>query len=344
MKFPTLETLEQRNLAQVQASFPELEPQGKGILELMAKMHAQAMHMAYGMIDYHVKQLFPQTATGEFLDNLLTWRPLARLAAKPANGTATISGRASSVVPKGSVISADNGQRYKTTAKIRMSGANQIIRIAALKSGKAANATGEKGKFEAQINGVSPDVLVSATGGTDAETDDEYRSRALAIIQKRSSSYGKKGDYAAWAIAADREIVKAWEVPNIENGGALGIVVAGSDLATVSDGALQNAKTAIEQNKLAGVDTTMIRAKVKTLDFRLKIVPDSAALRVATKNALETQIVQNQKPAAQIALSNLKAALESGVTGLSSLAILSPVADIKSTQREILKLGAVSWS
>ena len=45
--------------------------------------------------------------------------------------------------------------------------------------------TGETGRFEAQINGVSPDVLVSATGGTDAETDDEYRSWALAIIQKR---------------------------------------------------------------------------------------------------------------------------------------------------------------
>ena len=206
-----------------------------------------------------------------------------------------------------------------------MSGANQIIRIAALKSGKAANATGQKGKFEEQINGVSPDVLVSATGGTDAETDDEYRSRALAIIQKRSSSYGKRGDYAAWAISADREIVKAWEVPNIENGGALGILIAGSDLATVSSGALQNAKTQVEQNKLAGVDTTIIRAKVKTLDFRLKIVPDSAALRVATKNALETQIVQNQKPAAQIALINLKNALEGGVSGLSSLAILSPV-------------------
>ena len=124
----------------------------------------------------------------------------------------------------------------------------------------------------------------------------------------------------------------------------MGIVVAGSDLATVSDGALQNAKTAIEQNKLAGVDTAVMRAKVKTLDFRLKIVPDSAALRVATKNALETQIVQNQKPAAQIALNNLKTTLESGVSGLSSLAILSPVSDIASTQREILKLGAVSWN
>ena len=71
-------------------------------------------------------------------------------------------------------------------------------------------------------------------------------------------------------------------------------------------GALQNAKTAINQNKLVGVDTTVIRAQVKTLPFRLKIVPDSAALRVATKNALETQIIKNQKPGAQIALTTLK--------------------------------------
>ena len=81
MKFPSLETLTQRNLAQIQTQFPDLEAEGKGILEVLARMHASAMHLAYGMIDYQTQQLFPQTATGEFLDNLLTWRPLARRAA-----------------------------------------------------------------------------------------------------------------------------------------------------------------------------------------------------------------------------------------------------------------------
>ena len=60
---------------------------------------------------------------------------------------------------------------------------------------------------------------------------------------KRSSSYGKKGDYAAWTKGADREIQKVWKVPNLENSGALGIVIVGKDLASVSDGALPNAET-----------------------------------------------------------------------------------------------------
>ncbi|MEM9423633.1 MAG: hypothetical protein AAF975_02445 [Spirochaetota bacterium] len=77
MKYPSLETLTERNLAQIQAALPNVEPQGKGILEVMARMHAGAMHSAYGMIDYHTQQLFPQSASGErplrgaFLDNLL---------------------------------------------------------------------------------------------------------------------------------------------------------------------------------------------------------------------------------------------------------------------------------
>ncbi len=45
MNFPTLETLEQRNLAQIKTQFPDLESEGKGILEVMARMHASAMHL-----------------------------------------------------------------------------------------------------------------------------------------------------------------------------------------------------------------------------------------------------------------------------------------------------------
>ena len=214
MKFPSLETLTQRNLAQIQTQFPDLEAEGKGILEVLARMHASAMHLAYGMIDYQTQQLFPQTATGEFLDNLLTWRPLARLAAKAADGTATVSGTLGSVIAKNSVILGNNGQRYQTVIDGTLSAANQVIKVRALKPGAAGNAANQKGKWESVIPGMSQSVLLNAVGGTNSESDEDYRSRALQSIQTRGSLYGKKGDYAAWARSASNEIQLAWEVPN----------------------------------------------------------------------------------------------------------------------------------
>ncbi len=76
-----------RDLGTAQSS-----PDSIHFLEVMALLHANAMHPAYGMINYHVQQLFPQTAEGQFLDNLLTWRPLSRLVPKRSVGRATARG------------------------------------------------------------------------------------------------------------------------------------------------------------------------------------------------------------------------------------------------------------
>ena len=120
-------------------------------------------------------------------------------------------------------------------------------------------------------------------------------------------------------------------------------MVAGTKLASVSAGALQNAKTQIEKNRLAGVETTVVPAVPKALDFGLAIAPDTPDLRAAVKNSLETYITERQYPAAQIALLKLDKYLETKVKGLKSAAIQAPTKDIVSTQREILRLGQVKW-
>ncbi|WGK69442.1 baseplate J/gp47 family protein [Candidatus Haliotispira prima] len=346
MDFPTLETLEQRNLARIHAKFPEVEPgnpTGKGILEVMARMHANAMHLAYGMIDWHTRQLFPQTAEGRYLDNLLDWRPLPRLVTKRAKGTASVSGRVGSLIPKDSVIAANNGQRYRTLSEVKLVGANRIVTVQAVDGGTAANTEGEKGLWETAIAGMTKNVLVSATGGTDSETDAEYRARALETIQRRGTLYGKRGDYAVWAVDSGPEVVRAWEVPNFENKAVLGVLVTGRELADVSDGALENVRTALERNKLVGVLVEVLRAEVSTVDFRLSITPDTPDLRQAVKNAIQTYVRDRQKPQANIALSKLKEQLEKSVQGLNRVAILAPGSDIRTSQRKVPNFGAVQW-
>ncbi|MEM9423634.1 MAG: baseplate J/gp47 family protein [Spirochaetota bacterium] len=266
------------------------------------------------------------------------------MAPKQAEGTATVSGTVGSTVPKGSVIAADNGQRYQTLSAVILSAANQVLKIQAVKAGKTGNCTGEKGKWESPLAGVAGKVLVNATLGRDSESDEAFRSRALQTVQKRGMLYGKQGDYAAWARESGAEIVRSWESPNFENTGDLAVLVAGTGLSRVSDGALANARTAIQKNMLAGVAFRVLPALPKVLDFRLDITPDTPDMQAAVRASLNTYITERQKPAAKIALLKLRKYLETNVAGLTSAAIQSPTADIASSQQEIFKLGAVLWT
>ncbi len=93
------------------------------------------------------------------------------MVAKKAKGTATVAGSLGSVIPKDSVISADNGQRYSILQETTLSAPNQIIQVQAKEPGAAGNATNEKAKWESSISGMSTKVLVSATGGSNSESD-----------------------------------------------------------------------------------------------------------------------------------------------------------------------------
>lgn len=116
------------------------------------------------------------------------------------------------------------------------------------------------------------------------------RSRALETIQKRGQLYRKRGDYAAWAVESSGEIGQAWEVPNFGNQLALGVLVTGRNLEALSDGALQNVRTALEEKKLMGVLVEVLRAEVERLNFEFSMTPDTPELRLAAENALRTYI------------------------------------------------------
>lgn len=343
MDFPSLETLEQRNIRQIALKFPHLEPQGKGILEAMARMHAGAMHLVYGMIDYHVQQLFPQSAEAAFLDNLLTWRAIPRLHAQKAVGNATVNGRIGSRIREGSTILGSNGVRYAILEETELLAEHQVLRIRALEPGAKANCEGLPGQWESPQLGVGQKLLLSAASGSDLEGDDAYRLRALDLIQNRGSLYGKKGDYAAWAQEASSEVAYAFEVTNFRSSTTLGLVIAAADLTPLSADAIDNVRTLIEERKLTGVMVDVLEAEPKVLNWRLKITPDTPDLRIAVVSALETYIKERMQPQGQIALSKVKERLEGSVEGLMSLAIHAPSSDISTSEVQLPVLGATVW-
>ena len=59
-----------------------------------------------------LRELFPQTSEGEFLDRWGDYEGLPRLAASPATGTISIGGTAGTLVPAATVFNSGNGLSY----------------------------------------------------------------------------------------------------------------------------------------------------------------------------------------------------------------------------------------
>jgi uncharacterized phage protein gp47/JayE len=187
-------------------------------------------HQLLGDLDFLSKQLFPDTAEGQYLREHWSSK-VAPLYAIAASGEMTIAGNANKPVPSGVVFAAEGtGEHYYLDKSYRLDANGQaVITVRAENPGARGNlAPGEKLSIISAIPaGVDSDAVVSGngiTGGVDAETDEEYLARVLAAL-RNPSRYGKKGDFALWARDASAEVSAAWEFTNFGVFGAVLIQV-----------------------------------------------------------------------------------------------------------------------
>jgi len=87
-----------------------------------------------------LKQLFPQTATGEYLELWASWFGITRKDPVKAEGYAVFTGTASTTIPNATAIQKADGTQYETQASATISA--QTIGITTLtRSGSIATAT-----------------------------------------------------------------------------------------------------------------------------------------------------------------------------------------------------------
>jgi uncharacterized phage protein gp47/JayE len=168
-----------------------------------------------GDLDFLSKQIFPDTAEGEYLREHWSGKT-APLYAVTATGEATATGKAGKTIPSGVVFAAASGERYYLEKSFRLDAEGRaVVTLKAGNPGAGGNlAAGEKLSVVSAIPaGVDSEAVVSGagiSGGVDAETDEEYLVRVLAAL-RNPSRYGKKGDFASWARDASAEVTAAWE-------------------------------------------------------------------------------------------------------------------------------------
>ncbi|MEE9159941.1 MAG: baseplate J/gp47 family protein [Gammaproteobacteria bacterium] len=98
--YPTLQQITDRNRADVRAALPEVDPTIRTtfIGAFVDSASAREFEL-YQVIMQLQAQVFPQTATGEFLERWADYDGLARLSAVGADGDITVSGTVTTSVP-----------------------------------------------------------------------------------------------------------------------------------------------------------------------------------------------------------------------------------------------------
>ena len=160
------------------------------LIRVMAEVEAGMYHQLLGDLSFLSDQIFPDTATGDYLR--MHWSDrVPPLYAVCTVGTAQVKGAAGTAVPA--------GKKLKLSSAIPTGLSSEAITV---------------------DSGIH--------GGVDAESDEDYLSRVL-IAFRNTARYGKIDDFAAWAVDSSADVSKAFEFKNFGVFGALLIQVISGD-------------------------------------------------------------------------------------------------------------------
>ena len=181
------------------------------VLRVLAWCMAGLAYSVYGYADWIARMGVPFTAEDEFL---YAWSALVGVypkAATSATGTAVFSGTKGRLLPNGTSLTRQDGTSYQTTADGTV-GANGSVTVP-IEAGDIGEMTNDPGgtpiSIATPIVGInSAGVTGILTGGADAETQDQLRTRML-IRYRSPPQGGDSEDYVEWALQVPG-VTRAW--------------------------------------------------------------------------------------------------------------------------------------
>lgn len=307
---PTLSQIRQRNRDYIESRLGSpLIPNSD--VRILADANGGNAHLNLQYLDWLSLQLLPDTAETLFLDKWATLYlvnadgSLGRKAATYASGSATATGTAATVVPRGTQLSGyAAGALYETIDQIIIGDSATPLNIRCLDAGAIGNADpGTYLSVATAVAGLDAQATVTAlTGGTDQETDDELRVRVLARIRQPPMG-GDANDYVNWALSV-AGVTRAWCSPNEVGTGTVTVRIMCDDLRASTGGLpapqdLAAVRAYIDTVRPVTVKQFWVVAPIpQPIDFEIKgLVLDNVATRAAIRSSVQAMLRQRAAPA-----------------------------------------------
>jgi uncharacterized phage protein gp47/JayE len=319
----------------------------RSVLAVIARVVAGAVHGVYGFIGYLARQFFPDQSEADWLVRHASLFGITRKAARKATGPVTFTGSDGATIPAGTVLLRDDGAEYTTDAAGTIQGGSVDIDVTAASAGIAGNtSTGVTLTLDSPLSSVDSEATTTGdglTGGTDAETDDNLRSRLLQRMRETPQG-GSDQDYVRWAREV-AGVTRAWVFPNNTGLGTVGVTFVrdedNSIIPSTSD--VDDVQAHIDDRRPVTADVTVFAPTSVALDFEIRVTPDTTDVRDAIEAELRDLIMRDAAPRATIYISRIREAI-SIAKGESTHDLISPTSDVTHSQNELPVFGSITWS
>ena len=356
---PTLTTVTNRVITDVESSVSNIGTLlRRSVLRVLAKVFAGSVHILWGFLEYMAKQLFISTAEGDYLDKIAAEYGINRNAGDYAEGYATATGTNGTVIPIGSELQSSAGNVYVVQQDETIAMGSATLTLKAKYIGADYNeSSGTVLSFTSPIAGVNTSATITGDGlenGTDEETDEELRSRVL--FKKRNAPHGgAEHDYKNWVLEYSG-VTRCWTFPLYMGAGTIGIAFVRDDDTSIIPNETQKneVKDYLEEHtdpitgETVGIPITglpglfMLSLTELTMDFTIKIYPNTTAVQNAVRDELENLILNEGGPGETIYRSRITEAIGIAI-GAEYSELISPIIDITASATQLHTLGTITF-
>ncbi|HDV1574524.1 TPA: baseplate J/gp47 family protein [Escherichia coli] len=289
--------------------------------DVRAKVYAAALHTVYGYIDYLAMNMLPDLCDESWLARHAAMKRCPRKGATAASGYMRWEGVSDGLkVTAGSVIQRDDLVQYTATADATSSGGVLRVPIACSNAGALGNADdGTALILVTPVNGLpSSGVADTLTGGFDTEELETWRARVIERYYWTPQG-GADGDYVVWAKEVPG-ITRAWTYRHWMGTGTVGVMIASSDL--INPIPEESTETAARQHieplaPVAGSDLYVFRPVAHTVDFHIRVTPDTPEIRAAITAELRSFLLRDGYPQGELKVSRISEAISGAAPSLT---------------------------
>lgn len=334
------------------ASFGErtgLEPR-EGC-DLSARMYALAAQVSalYIQADWVVRQAFPQTAEGEYLDAHAQLRGLERKKPVSAQGTVRFTAGETAAtarsIPKGTVCMTAGLVRFETTKEgVLSAGALTVdVPVRALEAGAAGNVSA--GAVVSMA--VAPMGIATCTnpqpfaGGADGEEDEALRERVLDTF-KRLPNGANAAFYEREALSFDQ--VSAVAVVSRPRGVGSVDIVPATLTGVPGEALLEQLQDYFEERREIAVDLEVRAPETVTVNIQVKVEPEEGRNTEEVLDRVEGAI-QGWFTGKLLGQDILRARLGNLIyscDGVENYVITAPAADVSVEKDKLPILGTLT--
>ncbi len=316
--------------------------------DLSARFYALAaqVYALYAQAQWVVRQAFPQSAQGEYLDRHAQLRGLERKAASPARGvvrfTAGEETAAPREIPKGTVCMTTGQVRFETTAPGEIA-AGQLtadVPVQAVEPGQAGNVAA--GTIVCMA--VAPLGVASCTnpeacaGGADAEEDESLRGRVMDTF-RRLPNGANAAFYEQGALSFD-QVAAAAVIPRPRGVGSVDVVPA-TLTGVPGQQLLEQLEDYFQQRREIAVDVQVRAPETVPVDVRVQVAPQGGWEAKQVLDGVERALREwfTGKLLGQNVLLAQLGNIVFGCQGVANYAIAAPTADVPVEAGELPVLG-----